>query len=72
MSVWLFIYILTGYVSAFNYCKVQELKGRTLGLLDTGIVILIYTVLWLPLNMLDIYLNGILAMYQTLDERRKL
>ena len=63
---------MTGYVLAFNYCRVQEVKGRTLSLIDTGLVIMLATVFWLPLYMLKVYCDGMFYLYQIINERSKL
>lgn len=71
MNTFVLLYLLTGYVEAFNKTRMAELRGIKFDMLSTGILILCFSVFWLPLKILDIYGNALYLAYKMIADKEK-
>lgn len=69
MNTFVLLYLLTGYIQAFNKTRMAELRGIKFDMLSTGILILCFSILWLPLMILDIYGNALYLAYKLITDK---
>ena len=63
MNIALPCYLLLGYVIAFNVCCRMERQRVELSLFDTGFIILLFTVGWLPIDIMNVLTEAALNVY---------
>lgn len=73
MNILLFMYLITGYCKAFTFCEMFEAKHKTaLNMFETGWVILLFMLFWLPLYMFGVYYNVVMIlMYNIISKKIK-
>lgn len=64
---WLIIlYFATGYVMAFDWCCNEESAGRKLNMIETAFSAVLWSILWLPLIILAVYMFAGYTIYKRL------
>lgn len=64
----LIFYVLTGFIAALDICYNDEKRGKPHGLFDTGFIILMCGLLWLPVGIISVYWFGLTALYDIITE----
>ena len=68
MNLIITFYIFTGWVTAFDYIMHDNSKGKHHGLFETGIIMLLFMILWLPLHLVTIYSYALTSLYGAITE----
>ena len=68
MNLIITLYILTGWLMSFDYIYYDSQKGKQHGLIETGIIMLLFMVLWFPINLVAIYWYALTALYNLITE----
>ena len=72
MNKMLFIYLIIGYVLAFNACCRAEYKrGITLDLFSTGVVILAFMLFWPVIKAIDIVYETVCLVIWKLNKKEQ-
>lgn len=61
-------YAVTGLVMAFEYIYYDSRKNIQHGLFDTGFIMLLFILLWMPISILAIYGYALTALYDIITE----
>jgi len=66
-----FLYLLTGYLLAFDIYYTALRRGNPYTMFETGLIILCLVFFWAPVCILSIYVIGILDLIQLLTTKKK-
>ena len=64
----LILYLVTGFITAFDVCYHNKVRGIQKGLFETGFTILMTTLFWLPIGILMIYIYWLVGLYSLITE----
>lgn len=64
----LIVYLVTGFVMAFDWCMFDSNKGKHHGLFETGFIMLVFTLFWLPIVVLCTYWYALALIYTAITE----
>ena len=67
-SILLVLYVLTGFVLSFDYFYLESRKGKSNDLLSTGVMMLLFIMLWLPIAVCAIYCYAAIYLYEIITE----
>ena len=61
-------YMFTGFIAALDICYNDEKHGKQHGLFDTGFIVLLCILFWLPVGIISVYWFGLTALYNMITE----
>ena len=68
MNAFMIFYLFTGWIMSFDYIYHEKQKGKQLGLFDTGIMMFLFIIFWMPASLVAIYWYALIALYNIITE----
>ena len=68
MTTLIILYLLTGWIMSFDYFYFEKEKGKHHDLIESGIIMMLFIFLWMPVSLVAIYWYALIALYNIITE----
>ncbi|MCR4715890.1 MAG: hypothetical protein K5656_01795 [Lachnospiraceae bacterium] len=68
MTTLIILYLLTGWIMSFDYFYLEKEKHKHHSLIESGIIMMLFILLWMPVSLVAIYWYALIALYNIITE----